>query len=227
VVIVDLDLQFGDVGLALGIQPGKTIYDLTQSGGALDAEKLDAYLATHESGVRALLAPVRPDQASAISGEFMREVYGLLRGTHDIVVVDTPPDFTPEVIGAIDVSSHICMVANMDSLSVKNTKLGLDTLELMGVDPQAVTLVLNRADSKVGLTPADVEEIIGRRPDVLVPSDRGVPRSLNEGSPIVLGQPRSAVTAALRELPAFYVPNGTGQNGNGRRRLRLRRRREV
>lgn len=228
-VLVDLDLQFGDVGLALGLDPRRTVYDLATSGGALDAEKLDAYLATHSTGARALLAPVRPDQASAISSQFMREVYPLLRATHDIVVVDTPPDFTPEVISAIDVASHICMIANMDSLSVKNTKLGLDTLELMGVDREAVTVVLNRADSKVGLTPADVEEIIGRKPNVLVPSDRDVPRSLNEGSPIVLSQPRSVVAAALRELPRFYVANGgngkPASNGKGRRRLRLRRRR--
>jgi pilus assembly protein CpaE len=226
-VAVDLDLQFGDMGLALGLTPQRTIYDLATSGGALDAEKLDAYLATHDSGARVLLAPIRPDQAAAVSIELLREVFALLRSRHDIVIVDTPPDFTPAVIAAVDASSHVCMVGNMDSLSLKNTKLGLATLDLMDYDPERIVLVLNRADSDVGLTPADVESVTGRRAAVLIPSDRDVPRSLNEGVPILLGSQRSPVAAALRGLTEIYLPNEASANGAspaGRRRLsRLRR----
>jgi pilus assembly protein CpaE len=221
--IVDLDLQFGDVGLALGVEPDRTIYDLATSGGALDAEKLDAYLATHSSGARALLAPVRPDQAGAISTELLREVYSLLRISYEMVVVDTPPDFTPEVIAAIDASSHVCMVGNMDALSLKNTKLGLETLELMGYDSDAVTLLLNRADTDVGLTSGDVEEIAGREPDLLVPSDRNVPRSLNEGTPIIAGRPQSRVADAFRRLTEIYAPVPAQANGHRRRLLGMRR----
>src|SRR5439155_18472136 len=90
-VVVDLDLQFGDIGLALGLSPERTVYDLASSGGALDGEKLDAYLATHSSKARALLAPTRPDQASEVSTELLREVYDLLRASYDHVIVDTPP----------------------------------------------------------------------------------------------------------------------------------------
>src|SRR5438445_730197 len=79
VVVVDLDLQFGDVGLAFGLSPTRTVHDLVKSGGALDAEKIDAYLATHPSGVRALLAPTRPDHAGGVSADFLREVYVSLR----------------------------------------------------------------------------------------------------------------------------------------------------
>ncbi len=105
VVLLDLDLQFGDVGLALGVPPGKTIYELVMSGGSLDAEKLSAYLATHESGLRVLLAPSRPDQASAVSVGFLRELFDVLRASADFVIVDTPPGFTPEVIAAIDAAT--------------------------------------------------------------------------------------------------------------------------
>ncbi len=66
-VLVDLDLQFGDVGLALGLEPTKTIYDLATSGGTLDGDKVESFLAHHPSGARALLAPLRPDQAAAIT----------------------------------------------------------------------------------------------------------------------------------------------------------------
>src|SRR5205085_8328158 len=80
---VDLARQFGDLALAMGVRPEKTMYDLVQSGGSLDADKLEAFLMPHESGVRVLIAPTRPDQASTVGPEFLREVYPLLRATSD------------------------------------------------------------------------------------------------------------------------------------------------
>jgi pilus assembly protein CpaE len=218
VTVVDVDLQFGDVGLALGLSPERTIYDLARSAGAIDAEKLDAYLATHDSGVRVLLAPTRPDQAGAVTPELLTTVYPVLRSMSDYVVVDTPPGFTPEVIASIDSSSDVCLVGMLDSLSLKNTKLGLETLELMGYDEERTRLVLNRADSKVGITAADVAEIVGRRPDVLVPSAREVTRSVNEGIPIVQAQPRSDAARAFRSLAGLYRVAEHGNRSNGRRR---------
>ena len=231
VTLVDVDLQFGDVGLALGLRPDRTVYDLARSGGALDVEKLDAFLAQHPSGARALLAPKRPDEAAVVSAEFLSTVYPVLRSTTDYVIVDTPPAFTPEVIASIDSSSDVCLVSMLDSLSLKNTKLGLETLELMGYDEERIRLVLNRADSKVGITTTDVAEILGRQPDVLVPSARDVARSVNEGLPITLGQRRSEAARAFRSLAQMYgagsvadeaAANGNG-NGNGARPARERR----
>jgi pilus assembly protein CpaE len=229
VAVVDVDLQFGDVGLALGLRPEQTVFDLARSGGALDEEKLDAFLASHESGARVLLAPTRPDQAGAVSAEFLSTVYPTLRSMSDYVVVDTPPGFTPEVIASIDSSSDICLVGMLDSLSLKNTKLGLETLELMGYDLDRVRLVLNRADSRVGITPADVTEIVGRAPDVLVPSSRDVTRSVNEGVPIVAAQPRSEAAKAFNSLAELFREpghslNGSSPNGGSGRRFRIGKR---
>jgi pilus assembly protein CpaE len=203
-VLVDLDLQFGDVGLALGLRPDKTIYDLARSAGSLDAEKVDDYLMTHRSGARVLLAPTRPDQASAVTVDFLRDLFTVLRTMSDFVIVDTPPGFTPEVIAAIDSSSDVCVVGMLDSLSLKNTKLGLETLELMGYDPGRIALVLNRADSRVGISHQDVDAIIGRSPEVYVPSDRQIPVSINDGVPIVLHDERSEAARAFRALAAVY-----------------------
>jgi pilus assembly protein CpaE len=222
VAVIDLDLQFGDVGLSLGLAPERTIYDLVKSGGSLDGEKIDGYLAKHDSGVQVLMAPTRPDHAGLVTTEFLRDVYAALRSTHDYVIVDTPPGFTPEVIASIDSSSHVCMVGMLDSLSLKNTKLGLETLELMGYDRSRTRLVLNRADSRVGISADDVVAIVGRAPDVTVPSDRDVPRSVNEGKPIVLAKQKSDAAKAFRALAQLYEQR---QNGSrGRSRL-LRRRR--
>jgi pilus assembly protein CpaE len=222
VAVVDLDLQFGDVGLALGLAPEKTVYDLAKSGGSLDGDKLDAYLVKHSSGVGVLMAPTRPDHAGVVTTEFLRDVYATLRATHDYVIVDTPPGFTPEVIASIDSSSHICMVGMLDSLSLKNTKLGLETLELMGYESGRTRLVLNRADSRVGITREDVVAIIGRTPDVFIPSDRDVPRSINEGTPIVVAKDKSDAAKAFRALAELYEPRADVKS-NGRGFLRRKK----
>ena len=224
VTVVDLDLQFGDVGLALGLTPEKTIYDLAKAGGSLDSDKIEAFLAKHESGARVLMAPTRPDHAGAIRTEFLREIYAALRSSNDYVLVDTPPGFTPEVIASIDSSSSVVVVGMLDSLSLKNTKLGLDTLELMGYPRERIRLVLNRADSRVGITQDDVRAIIGRDPDVLVPSDREIARSINEGMPIVAAKSRSDAAKAFQRLAALHdVTKPTSENGNGRFHIKKKR----
>jgi len=227
-VLVDLDLQFGDVGLALGLDPERTIYDLATSSGSLDDEKLDDYLATHESGARALLSPVRPDQASAVKVDFLREVFTMLRSAHEYVIVDTPPSFTPDVIASIDSSSYSCMVCTLDSLSLKNTRLGLEALELIGYDTERVRLVLNRADSRVGLSEDDVVTILGRRPDVLVPSHREIARSMSNGEPIAMSGRSSEAAKAFKALADAFAAERNGvveQAEPAPRRGVLRRRR--
>lgn len=213
VAVVDLDLQFGDLGLALGISPERTVYDLARTGGSLDTGKLGDFMPAHPSGVRALLAPARPDQAGVVTPDFLSEVYPVLRETVDFVVVDTPPNFTPEVIGAVDACADVCMVAMLDSLSLKNARLGLQTLERMDYDQAHVRIVLNRANSKVGISSQDVVAILGREPSVLVPSDRDVTRSVNQGEPIATGNRRSQAARAFHALAAMYIadeePQGT------------------
>jgi pilus assembly protein CpaE len=231
VAAIDLDLQFGDLALCLGVRPDTTIHDLAKSGGSLDEEKLDSYLVSHESGARVLVAPTRPDQATAITTAFLREVYGVLRATNDFVVVDSSPGFTPEVISAIDASTHVCMLGMLDALSLKNSRLGLETLELMGYEPPRIVFVLNRADSRVGISDEDVATIVGRPPDIRVPSDIEITRSVNDGRPIVLSRPQSDGAKAFRRLAeAFTVPAPTGEAApqetapkSARRRLLSRR----
>jgi pilus assembly protein CpaE len=214
---VDLDLQFGDVGLALGLTPERTVYDLAKSGGTLDSDKLDGYLVEHSSGLRVLMAPTRPDQASTVTVEFLRDVYTALRATNDYVVVDTAPGFTPEVIASIDSSTDVIMVGALDSLSLKNTKLGLETLELMGYDAERIRLVLNRAETRVGITRDEVIAIVGRPPDVLVPSDREIPCAVNEGTPIVIARERSDAARAFNSLAELFLREDPTATQNGRR----------
>jgi pilus assembly protein CpaE len=204
VAIMDLDLQFGDVALAMGITPERTIYDLVRSGGSLDAGKLEDFLMQHPSGARALLAPVRPDQAAMITVPFLQEVQRLLGEMFEFVVIDTPASFAPEVISSVDSSNDVLVVAMRDTLALKNTKLGLETLERMDYDRRRVKIMLNRANTNVGIEREDVLAILGRDVDVLIPSTRDITRSINQGEPIA--QQRSADAAkAFRGLADEYI----------------------
>jgi pilus assembly protein CpaE len=220
VALVDLDLQFGDVGLMMGLTPEQTIFDLVRTGGSFDEDKLDGFLMTHSTGVKVLIAPSRPDHAAVVSVDFLRDVYSTLRAMFDYVVIDTPPGFTPEVIATIDNASSIVMVGMLDALSLKNTKLGLETLDLMGFPPDNVKLVLNRAGSRVGISDDEVVAIMGREPDVFVPSDRDIPRAVNEGKPILIAKPQGEASVAYRQLAAAYLlGDGHDRNVKGLRRL--------
>lgn len=213
-VIVDLDLQFGDVGVALGLRPDRTIADLVKAGGTIDSEKVNDFLVDHASGVRALLAPRRPDEAAGVTVPFLNDVFKALRVDHDFVIVDTAPAFSPEIIAAIDAASHLCMVGTLDALSLKDTKLGLETLELMGIPSERVVVVLNRSDVSVGISHSDVESILARRPEVLVPQDDAVPRSVTNGVPVVAANERSGAAAGYRSLAQLYI-HATAPVANG------------
>jgi pilus assembly protein CpaE len=234
-IVVDLDLQFGDVGIAMGLSPERTIYDLARVGGSLDPDKAEDFLTNHASGARALLAPSRPDQAGTITVEFLRELYAALRARHDFVIVDTPPGFSPEVIASIDLASDLLVIGMLDALSLKDTKLGLETLSMMGVSPERIRLVLNRADTSVGIKRSEAETILGRKPDVFVPSDRQIPRATTDGQPIVVANGRAEAARAFHSLADLYVKeelvpkampsngnNGSNGDGRGKRRLRMR-----
>jgi pilus assembly protein CpaE len=226
VMALDIDLQFGDLGLAMGLQPDQTIFDLARSSGSLDADKVEAYVTPHVSGVQVLLAPTRPDHASAVSTDFLRDLFEVVRGMSDYVIVDTPTGFTPEVISAIDASSDVCIVSSLDTLALKNTKLGLETLALMGYGDERVKLVMNRADSNVGLDLDAAVSVIGRYPDVLVPSNRDVVRAVNSGTPIALSG-GSGAAVAFQQLAGIYAPVAAETGDAARSRGLFGRRRKA
>ena len=103
------------------------------------------------------------------------------------------------------------MVGTLDALSLKNTKLGLETLSLMDYDEGKIQLVLNRADTRVGISQHDVVSVLGREPDIYIPSDREIPRAVNEGVPIVLSRPQSFAASAFHDLAALFVTREEAQ----------------
>jgi len=199
-VLVDLDLQFGDVGIMLDLAPERTIFDAVQSFDRLDAEMLTGFLTTHSSGLQVLLAPVHPEDAEVVTVSRISAIIGLLSEIADIVVIDTAAALDDVVLAAIDSSDAVLAVATMDVASIKNVRVSLQKLAQMGYDHGLTRLVINRADSKVWLDPVEAERSIDAPVVAELPSDRLVPRSVNRGVPVVIDAPRSGVARALALL---------------------------
>jgi len=200
VVLLDLDLQFGDVGIMMGLEPDHTVFDAVQSYERLDTTMIQGLLVSHETGVRALLAPVHPEDAEAVTATRISGIISLLRRICDYVVIDTAPGFNDVTLAALDETDIVYVVTMMDIASIKNTRISIQKLAQLGYRRGVLRLVLNRADSKVFLSVGDVESAVGARVISRIPSDLVVPRSVNRGVPVVLDAPRSKVAKSLSEL---------------------------
>jgi pilus assembly protein CpaE len=206
-IIVDLDLEFGDVSVMLQLKPTRTIYDAAQSIDRLDAEMLKGFLVTHDSGLKALLAPIRPEEAESVTTVRIAQILDLLKTMADVVVVDTPASLSEVVLTAVERSDVVLAVATLDVPSVKNTKVSLQKLHQLGMNGNSVRLVLNRADSKVWLEPQEIERALADKIVARIPSDRLVPRCVNKGVPVVLDSPRTAVARSISMLAQQVIEN--------------------
>jgi pilus assembly protein CpaE len=205
VVLVDADLQFGDVAVMMRLAAPHTLVDAVTAQGRLDAQFLQSLLVRHEaSGLLILPAPLEPSFAERVSGADMVRIVEILQTFCAYVVIDTPAQFNDVVLALIEHSDDILMVAGMDIPNIKNTKLGLQTLRMLEVPEEKLTLLLNRANSKVQLDVAEVERTLGIKAGCLVPSDIVVPQTVNKGVPVVLDAPRSNVARALEQLAGLF-----------------------
>lgn len=200
VYLVDLDLQSGDVAVMLNLEPTKGIYEAYLSSDNLDAELMDSLTRKHSSGLRTLLAPANFRSREPIAVKKMVTILHFLRGIADLIVIDTPAITGDLIYGVLEESDDILLVATPDLPSVKNAKVANSLLEFLGIDRKKVRLVVNRFDSKVGLTTRDVEKAVKLPVFGTVPSDRIVPRSVNEGAPVVLRYPKSEVARSINRL---------------------------
>jgi pilus assembly protein CpaE len=208
VCIVDLDLAFGDVAITLQIIPEHTITEAAEAEQDLDYTLLKELLTRHESGVTILAAPTHPEGRDLVTAPLVRRVIQTLRRHFDYVVIDTPPGFDDQVLGAFDETDECVIVATLDVPTIKNTKVALETLDLLRLVPHGRHLVLNRADEEVGLSLANVEEILGMEVSASLPSSTAVASATNHGRPIVLSKPDHPVSKALMVLAKNLAGGG-------------------
>ena len=208
-LLLDLDLEFGDCAIVLGLRPERTIADLMSAGGSLDEEKLAGFVSTHApTGLHVLIGPARPDQADMVSVGGVEEIFAVARATYDFIIVDSAPAFSPIVIATVDAADEVILLASMDVPSLKDARLGLDTLELMGRRRDDVRVALNRANAKGGLALARVTEALEREVDLVIPSDSSVPNSYNEGVPMIVSHPKNGVSKAIAQLATSVSGSG-------------------
>jgi pilus assembly protein CpaE len=177
--------------------------------GHIDEQGLASAVTHHSSGLDAAAAPSDPSDADRIPGSTIAELLRVARSAYDFVVIDTPPAFTEHVLAAFDNSDTLLLIATLDIPAVKNLRLSLDTLDLLGTPKESRLVVLNRSDAKVGLRAEDVVTAIRHDIACMVPTSAHVPASVNKGVPIILDEPRHAVSQALKELTDnFLRPSG-------------------
>src|SRR5680860_100539 len=205
VALLDTDLQSGDVAIALGMTPNRTLADLTESYTELDAELVGEFMLEHKSGLRILPAPIHPREADMIGAEDIQQVLQATEQDFDYIIVDTPPHLDDRVMAVLDWADRILIVASTDLASIKNTRVAFNVLDMAGIAADRITVVMNRADARVGLDTSDVERHLERKVDFSLASTVEVPRSLNAGEVLVLDSPRSRITGELNELVGYFT----------------------
>ncbi len=202
VALVDGSLQFGDVGVLLNLDSRhRSFADLVPEVAAGEPESLETVLVRHETGVDVLLAPPTPETAELITPAYMRAVLHRLRDDHDLVVVDTQPVLTDMTLAMLDVADRIVALLTLEITNIRNLRVFLEVAHDLGYDDSRLTLVLNRADSSLGIRVADVERSIGRKIEHSIVSDgRSVVYALNRGVPFVISNPEAQVSQDLFRL---------------------------
>jgi pilus assembly protein CpaE len=202
VIVVDASFQFGDVAVLLNLSPkNKSMAELVQElDSSHDADSVDTYTVAHSSGIRALLAPSSPEMAELITPAGVKRVLEILRQRYDLVVVDCTAWFNDTTLGILDLADVVLTVLTLEITSIKNIRLFLEVAEQLGYEKK-IRLVLNRADTTLGIRVADVEHSIGRKVDNTIVSDgRAVVYALNRGVPFVLSNREAQVSQDILRL---------------------------
>ena len=206
VVIVDLDLQFGDVASGLYLDPQHTVTDAVSPAASQDSLVLKAFLTVHPGGIYAVCAPPTPVDADEITPEQVSRLLEQLSEQFQYVVVDTAPGLPEIGLAAMEQCTDVVWVSGMDIPSVRGLRSGLDVLRQLDILPETRHVVLNMADSKLGLTVQDLESTIGAPVDVSIPRSRAVALSTNRGIPVLQESAKDPATKGLNQLVERFTP---------------------
>jgi pilus assembly protein CpaE len=199
-VILDLDLQFGEVVTALRLRPKYTIFDALQREDTDEDDlrtHIEEYMVTHETGVNVLAAPREPSEADRISPPDVTRIIAAARSQYDYVIVDTPPQLNENVLAAFDLSDMLYVMATLDLPSVRNMSVFLATLERLKLGSENVRLILNKAESDVGIDIDQVTKLFPQGFESVLPYAKEVSRSINLGMPVMAASPQSEISRLM------------------------------
>lgn len=206
VVIVDLDLQFGDVASGLYLNPEHTVTDAVSSAAHQDSLVLKAFLTVHPAGIYALCAPANPVEADHITPDQVARLLEQLSREFQYVVVDTAPGLPEIGLAAMEQCTDVVWVSAMDIPSLRGLRSGLEVLRQLEIMPESRHVVLNMADPKAGLNVQDVESTIGAPVDVSIPRSRAVALSTNRGIPVLQESKKDPAVKSLKQLVERFNP---------------------
>ncbi len=218
VVLVDGDLQFGDVSVMLGLPPQHTVLDAAAAAQYGDMELVQSLAARHDSGLLVLPAPIEPMPTDALLPGEMVNICRALQEVAGHVIVDLPSMFNDYVLALIEAADEVLMIGSMDIPSIKNLKIGMQTLDLNAIAGAKIRLVLNHANAKVRLDVKEIERVLGLSANFAVPDDLAVPMSVNAGVPVITNDPKAPVSRAMdRIAEALLGPGAAVKNGSKKR----------
>lgn len=205
VCLVDLDIHSGDVAIMLQLSPTSTLADAGTLEHGLDPASIESLMTRHSDGLAVLAAPIQPHAADQLSAETVGRVLQLLVTMYDVVVIDTAGRFDDFALQAFDHSDTVLLMGTLDMPALKGLKLAVETFDLLNLPRAKWRLVLNRADSKVGLSTDEVEKTLKVKITTAIPSSREVPACINRGEVIVRAQPRHPVSHSVRHLAGQLI----------------------
>jgi pilus assembly protein CpaE len=204
VAALDLDVQFGDMCVSMGLHPEHNLAEVAQSS-QVDATTIKLFLTPYDPGLYVLCGARTPAEADTVTHEHVSRVIPLLAQDFEYVVVDTPAGLDDRTLSALDQATDILMVSSLDVTSIRSLRKAVEAMDILNVTKQR-HFVLNRADAKVGINPTDAAEAVGWPIVAMVPSAREIPTSMNVGTPVVKLEPRSKVAKQMRQLTELFVP---------------------
>lgn len=199
VVIVDGNLQYGDVHVFLNERVRNSVSDLAPRADELDADVLNEVLITHSSsGLKMLAAPPKPEYAENISGDQFAKVLKYLQKMYSYVIVDTSSTLTDAVVAALDASDLILLLTTQEIPAIKNARLFLDLATVMGLEQKRIMFIMNRYDKRIGITPEKIGESFKHPIESIIPlEERVVIPSVNRGVPFMLGDRSKPIARSM------------------------------
>lgn len=198
--IMDGNLQFGDVSLALDIQPSYTISDLIYNIETLKNDKISYYLNSHNSGVNALVAPFKPEQADLIKSSHIKIICHKILEEFNFLVVDLPPGLTENNLILMEMADYIYIVTDTSFASLKSTKNMLRTIKMLKMDEKNM-VVINRYDAQGIIKGRDVQNMLDVKNAVFICNDtKLVSKSFAMGIPFVISSPKEKISKDVSEL---------------------------
>lgn len=222
VVIVDLDLQFGDVATGLYLAPEHTVTDAVSASASGNSLVLKTFLTVHPAGIYAMCAPKTPAEADQITTAQVSHLLKQLAKEFDYVVVDTSPGLPELGLAAMEQCTDVVWVSGMDVPSARGLRSGIDTLKQLDILPGTRHVVLNMTDSRTGLSVRDMESTIGAAVDVAIPRLRSVAYATNRGVPVLQEPGRDRATRGLNQLVERFTPDWRAkEQGKQHRRVAI------